>query len=678
MSSGRLGGFVLLAMAGASVFRGDDDEAGVRGRVELAALVTRGLEGKEPKRAELAEKERAFGLALSAVEGRGLRVLATSGEDEARRVARLLVAARELFGELGGAPAQYPSGLCAYLLGTSEAKDAFLKKHPRLAPETSARLAKLECAGVPETADWGFWQGAAEERLDGALRLAFDWLFRAPGLTFERHAWLHEGLGFYLTHALSGTYLTWIVPLQPGKGNADEIALHAQMAEPGADWLGLARGLFAAEHKFDLEELLHLEAREFAPSDYLRAHALAAYLVEVRRAALGGVLTRVGAGEDPRRVLEEASGFPLAELRTRLDGWLERREGLVAQAEGRRTDSELEAQWRGLGAFQRRAAMLELARLLAALDTPQLRALRAWLGSAPAEPLQAGELAFYDPKIHTPANVIARKRLGAGDGRVKKLLQDVRKSDARTPVLAFDYDWANASVVRTGDPADPESLFHNALLGLPPGADLARARVLAALDDPEERKLQAAFAHAYTDREGNVYPLTLYEMWATGDTIEMPDVDTLGILHDVRDEWRRFVAPVPGTQHEALYNLLGELFANCRRSRELRQSLAELLLAPAAQPRKGYESLSFNLQALWAEHDSDPAKLAAALPRGKQAETFLTALVERCKQDYEFYGRGRRRAALLRQDCLALRKALGAALDAGAAAVPEAVPADGR
>ncbi len=678
MASGWFGALALLVLAGSGARRAsDDDQEGVRGRSELAARVAAALaQQPEPARAELSERERAFGLSMEAVELRGVRVLATSGADEAQRVARTLGAARELFTQLGGAPANYPFGLSLYLLGTSAAKDAFLRKHPQLGPEKSARLAKLECAGVDGTADWAFWQEDPEQRLDGALRLAFDWLFRAQKITLERQAWLHEGLGFYLTHAFTGTYLTWMVPIPPAlaRRDPDNIALHAQMKEPGADWLVLARGLFAAQQAFDLEELLHLEAQEFDPRDTLRMHALVAFLVEVRPAVLGDVLARCGAGDDPRAVLQEACGCSLGELRTRIEVWLEHREDLVAKAEGRRTDAELLAQWRDFGAVRKRAAVAELERLLAELDTQQLRWLRALTAGAPTDVPQAADAPFFDPKVHAPAQPIARKRLASADGRVKRLLKDLPASDPRAPLLVYDYDWASARVVRRGSPRDPEVVFHNALLGLPPGADLARALVLAALDHPEERKLQAAFAHAYTDREGNVYPLTLYELWSTGETIEMPDVDTLGILHEVRNEWTRWVAPVPGTQHEALYKVLGELFSACRTSREMRLSLAELYLAPSMTPRKGYESLAFNLQAAWAENESDPVRLAASLPAGKEIETYRAALVARCKQDYKLYAQGRRRAALLRQDGLALRKALGAALDAAAVVEPAPAP----
>jgi hypothetical protein len=671
-------GVALLAQLGtlawpARAQESGDDAAGATGRAWLAERAARSLsEQRVPKAVAPTAKEQAFGLELEAVETTGLRMLGTVGREECTRVARGLVAARTLFVELTGASsAFYPQGLTAYLLGTSEAKDQFLLKHAALNAETRARIARLYGTGIPGTADWAWWEGDAERRMDGMVRIGFGWLADTQKVTIERHAWLHEGLGFYLTHALTGAYLTWFVPIQASLVTR-EMALFTQLGDPGVDWCELARGLFAPEQGFDLEELLHLEANELAPSDYLRAHALAAYLVEVRREALGPLIQRLGAGEDARRVLEELLGCSLAELSARLGPWLDAREVLIARAEGRRPESELSAQWEGLTPYQRRGASEAFARAVDALDTQHLRWLRAVLAAAPAEVRPAGEAPFYDPKVHAPAQPIARKRLPAADSRVKRLLQQVTQAPlAGAAVLAHDYDWGSGTVVRVGPPDDPETIFRNALLGVPPRADLARALVLATLDRADERALQAAFAHAYTDREGNVFPFTLYDAWASGLTIEMPDVDTLGIVHEVMNEWSRWTAPVPSSKHDALYKVIGEHFLAAKRSRELRLALADLFLFPKAPPRPGYETQLLNLHALWAEHESDPARLAPVLPDGKGWEAFLSANTERCRADHKLFSGGRRRAALLRKDAQALQRALGAALDEAARLPPE-------
>jgi signal transduction histidine kinase len=68
-------------------------------------------------------------------------------------------------------------------------------------------------------------------------------------------------------------------------------------------------------------------------------------------------------------------------------------------------------------------------------------------------------------------------------------------------------------VVRLRDPDDAAALFENALAGAPPDTDLVEAYVERALDDGAQQAALAAVAHAYTDRDGNVYEgLTLYDV----------------------------------------------------------------------------------------------------------------------------------------------------------------------
>jgi len=162
-------------------------------------------------------------------------------------------------------------------------------------------------------------------------------------------------------------------------------------------------------------------------------------------------------------------------------------------------------------------------------------------------------------------------------------------------------------------------------------------------------------------------------MLGSGTTIEMPDVDTLGIVHEVLDDWTRWVAPVPGSQHDALYKVIGDLFLGARRSRELRVSLADLFLAPSALLGTGYETQVLNLHALWAGNENDVRKLAGTLPDAKGWEGFMAELLQRCQSDYKYYAQGRRRAAQLRRDGLDLKRLLGAALDEGARYVPPVV-----
>ena len=185
---------------------GPDTIASIRRREELATLVQEAWDSAPvPLPSELDPTETALGLKFQGVSTSELRVLTTGDAEEARHVARALEAAQELFRAVTGAEVSYPEGCRVFLLVRKEDKQAFLERHPKITPELRAWLATLEGAGVPDTGDWAFWEGDAEKRLDGMVRTAFDWLMRAGFQLTVDQAWIHEGLGLYLTHALVGT-----------------------------------------------------------------------------------------------------------------------------------------------------------------------------------------------------------------------------------------------------------------------------------------------------------------------------------------------------------------------------------------------------------------------------------------------------------------------------------------
>lgn len=657
-------GIVLAALVGLATLAPVQDDAPVlAGRRALEALAgpALGRTGR-PRSVEVAPRERALGLEFSAAELEGVRVLATTGPGEAESVARAMVAARTVFRELTGTSADFPSGCTVFLLRDEAERDAFLTRHPRVDAAARDGLKTLEGTGVPGTADWAFWVPSPEARREWGLRFAIDWFLRTShGIENARHCWLHEGLGLYLADLVLGTRSTWFV--EPKKRvRTAELAMRVK--EPFVRWLDLVRPLVGPDERYDLEELLHLEPGEMDLRDHLRAHAVVAHVLETARERLPTLLSRVGAGDDAREALEEALGRTLAEERDALPAWLDLRQTALARAEGRFEDAELVALWEALDADGKKAALERFGAALEGSDLRLAKAVRDVVRKAPDQlPALDDKLPFFDPAVHAPAQPIPRKRLRATSATVKKMVEAVRREPGpRRPERAFDYDWGSARVVRSGPALRPDDVFRNALLGLPPDADLARAVVLSYLDLAEERDLHAAFAHAYTDREGNVFPLTLYEVWASGVVKEMPDVDTLGLVHELLDDWKRWVAPVPDTQHEPLYKLLNGLSLNCIRSRQLREVVADLYVAPEPEVPPGYESLVFNLHAQWALVDDEVERMAGALPPGEDRDAYLEALTKRCLEEAEVYARGRERAARMRKDVLELRKALAQSL----------------
>lgn len=635
-------------------------------REELAQAVHEAMKLEPPPRSvELLPRERLFELDFEAAAA-SLRVLTTGEPAEAIAAARTLRAASELFLQVTGKDLVYPEDCTVFLLVREEDKRAFLERHPALGADARAWLAKLEGSGIPGTADWGFWTGDESKRLDGIVRTAFDWLTSEGfGVTLE-HAWLHEGLGLYLTYWLVGTHQTWFVA--GGADPAKVFEMRSRLVDPEVDWMHEARAAFAADAKFDLEDLLHLQAGELGADDVLRVYALSAYLVEAQAQALPAILKRVGARENPRDVLQEELGLEFQLLRPRVAHWLDERETSLERARAAE-EAALLAAWNSLDGDQKRAVVAKLRERLGSLDTLQARLMRLVLAGSPTPDLVAGETPFYDPEVHAPGDPIPRTRLAPDDPRVLEARSELLPSTAERALRAsWTYDWASGKLARSGDPEDPDAIFANALLGYPPELDLALALTLRAIDGAHERKTLAAFAHAYTDRDGNVYPgITLYDAWLSAKTIEMPDVDVLGIVHDLLGDWERWVAPVPGAQHEELYERIGKLFQPARRYREFREALADCFLIGHPVERGEFGPLRRNLHALWAMHGSQPSTLGPLLPDSRKRDDFLKALVEHCRKEPQVYLDGKKRLIELERSGQAVRAAALAALDEVAA-----------
>jgi hypothetical protein len=238
----------------------------------------------------------------------------------------------------------------------------------------------------------------------------------------------------------------------------------------------------------------------------------------------------------------------------------------------------------------------------------------------------ASEIVCFDPKTHAPAQPIARRWVEADSALGKQARRrfldplPTRRLDA-----AYAYDYARREVVRHADDQDPDRIFANALAGLPPGLDVVEALVEERLDDGSQQVAAAAFAHAYTDRSGNAFRgVSLYDAWASGESMEMPDVDQLGIVHTCLGEWKRWKAPV--SAQEELYAQVGDLFQDLHRHRGLRHALARSYAVGDAVLRDGYAAHLERFHALWDQASSMPAELLPRLPGPEQWEGFLLQL----------------------------------------------------
>lgn len=324
----------------------------------------------------------------------------------------------------------------------------------------------------------------------------------------------------------------------------------------------------------------------------------------------------------------------------------------LALAQGR-SDDDIRRAWRKLEEPEQKEALEWFEFEVRSSDHINGQLLRFALaldGTPEDEIPEAGETRVFDPEVHAPAQPIARSWLSPSSSKVKR--EQERLLGHRPPRRLrsiYQYDAGRRDVVRTGDPTDRDRVFENILMGFPPDLDLAEARVEAALDDGSLMKAYAAFGHAYTDRAGKVYPgITLYDAHDSSEVIEMPDVDTLGILHTIRDDWRSFKAPVPERHHKRLYGILGEEFVPLRQHRNIHRALARTYLSGEPVLEGGFEVQFDMLHTLWDTHGSDPGQLAEVLPKPEDWGEFLEKKHRSWQRDPDVAASGRvRREALV-------------------------------
>ncbi|MCA8980265.1 MAG: hypothetical protein H6831_06145 [Planctomycetes bacterium] len=326
------------------------------------------------------------------------------------------------------------------------------------------------------------------------------------------------------------------------------------------------------------------------------------------------------------------------------------------------SDNDLRVAWRRLEPAQR-ADLIEWFRAEAEwLDTFQLRLVKFVIESEERDPGTWPELEpapTYDPQVHAPAQPIARRPMSPGAAADRARKKFFEKVPARRLRSAWTYDYVGGTLRHGPDVDDPERIFENALAGFPPRLDLAEALVERALDDGSQRDVLTAFAHAYSDREGTVIPgVTLYDAWCSGQDMEMPDVECLGILHDLTDDWRSFKAPVPGAKQKRLYDKIGALFVPAYHHRGLRNAIARSYLSGSPVLRDGYQESLDRFHALWEQHSSTPSAVREVLPAAEDWEKFLTKLVKDCRGDKALREGGERRRAALDADSARVRALL--------------------
>ena len=324
-------------------------------------------------------------------------------------------------------------------------------------------------------------------------------------------------------------------------------------------------------------------------------------------------------------------------------------------------EASLRASWERLNAQQRKE-VCELFELeCRKLPAPQARTIYWLLDNEPTDRgywNPESKAPLYAAAEHAPAYILERIPLPEDDPRLEEqralLTPEVSPRQLRS---AFRYDWALGTVVRTGDPLDPEYIFENALNGYFPGQDLARAIALKDLDDGSERKGLAAFNHTYAWNEGEVFEgITLYDAFLHGRDVDLSDVDALGLLHDTLGDWETWVSPI--ADQDGLYAVLSAEFKPIRQFRELRESVVDALLQGRSIRRNAYHMRQLQFHALWIQVEFDPKAMAKLLPTRAEHEARLEEWSKLSVQNVPLYSQAQDRVRRFDKDLRYIERVL--------------------
>lgn len=342
-----------------------------------------------------------------------------------------------------------------------------------------------------------------------------------------------------------------------------------------------------------------------------------------------------------------------------------------------RSDAEVLAAFDALAPAEQRGVADYLRLDLSHADRFQLTLTRYVLETSDRDPgfwPEASGPRWFDPQTHAPKQPIARKLLDV-DSQEARRFSDVvaRTIPARRMIPGFTYDWTSGDVVRLPRADDPRRLVENALRGFGPDLDLAEALILRFLDDGSQRETLNAFEHRYTDRTGNVFPsVSLYDAWGSGAEIEMPDVDVLGLVHTLLPEkkWsKRWVAPIPTSEHDRLYGMIEELFVPAKQYRSLREALARCYLIGIPVMRDGFGPTNVDVfHAFWEVQGSELAAAGSSLPKvGDDWTDFLSEWLRKLGKDKELVQKMlNRRQTLINDEAFVRGRLLAVMEDMGA------------
>lgn len=209
-----------------------------------------------------------------------------------------------------------------YFMDTPERRARFIAGYPGLSANDRELFPQMASAWLDRKGTMGVWIDTVAERLDTAVRQRIGAFLRDHFQISTKSGWIWEGYGMLLTERFLGTRLTFFVRPSKYVEGGGTVNLSNRMRDPASDWYALALERLQTSPPPRIPFVLGRDVNQLTGEDLLLSYALAGFLIEGHPEHARNVLQRVGAGEDPVRVLESEFRRPLTETVAALATWL--------------------------------------------------------------------------------------------------------------------------------------------------------------------------------------------------------------------------------------------------------------------------------------------------------------------------------------------------------------------
>lgn len=293
-------------------------------RRQILRMAVRALDrGPAPRQVAIPSAARKFALPWRvAAKGERLGVVSTGEASDALKVAAYAEATEHLFHELFDTDVTIPDGLTLALLVNAGDRAQLIESIP-VAYADRGWWGRVAGFAVPGTTIWALTIQDADRRLDGAVRQIVSLLLDRWLDLGTANAWVVEGVGLYLTYALTGTRLTWMIR-RSRYAHESEATPEDRLNDSKANWFALASEARASGRLPRLVEATAVDLNTMTREDALVAYVFVAYLLETQSDSASRLLRRVAAERSPlSEASQELLGLDLHALERRMFRWMD-------------------------------------------------------------------------------------------------------------------------------------------------------------------------------------------------------------------------------------------------------------------------------------------------------------------------------------------------------------------